>query len=83
MTDRWKLVRRADGAEQLYDLVADPGERDDVNEGNDRVVADLRRTLDDALSRRAVAPSDQPAHGDAALPDEQIEALRSLGYVDD
>ncbi len=47
-----KLVRRAGGGEELYDLTADPGERDDVSAGNAHVIATLRRTLDDALGRR-------------------------------
>jgi arylsulfatase len=80
VTDRWKLVRRAGGGDELYDLSVDPGERKDVGPREATVLADLRRALEDALQRRA-APHD-PKDGDA-VPDEQIEALRSLGYVDD
>jgi arylsulfatase A-like enzyme len=83
VTERWKLVRRAGGGEELYDLAADPGEHHDVSQGNDDVAATLRRTLDEALRHPASPPSGDPTEEDDAVPDEQIEALRSLGYVDD
>jgi arylsulfatase len=83
VTGRWKLVRRAGGDEELYDLAADPGERHDVSASNMGVVADLHRTLDDALERRGAPPAEGTADGDAAVPEDQLEALRSLGYVDD
>jgi arylsulfatase A-like enzyme len=82
LTERWKLVRRAGGGEELYDLAADPGERHDVSADNAAVVAALHGTLDDALSRRA-SSAGEPADGEDAVPEDQVEALRSLGYVDD
>jgi choline-sulfatase len=83
VTERWKLVRRAGGGEELYDLAADPGERHDVSASNASVVAELRRTLDDALRRRVSPLAGEPAESEGAVPEEQAEALRSLGYVDD
>jgi arylsulfatase A-like enzyme len=80
VSDRWKLVRRGGGAQELYDLAADPGELHDVSERHPDVMADLGRALDDAVEHRAAPP---PHEGDDAVPEEQIEALRSLGYVDD
>jgi arylsulfatase len=83
VTERWKLVRRPGGGEELFDLAADPGERHDVSASSAGVVAELRRTLDEALLRRPSTLAGEPAEGDDAVPEEQLEALRSLGYVDD
>lgn len=43
----WKLVKRATlpGATELYDLAADPGERNDVASSHPEVVADLQSRL--------------------------------------
>jgi arylsulfatase len=79
VTDRWKLVRRAGGAEELYDLAADPGELDDVSGSHPDVMAALGRALDEVVESR----TSPPAEAGDAVPEEQIEALRSLGYVDD
>ncbi len=38
LTDRWRLV----GGEELYDIKADPGQRDDLARANPDVVKDLR-----------------------------------------
>jgi arylsulfatase A-like enzyme len=82
VTDRWKLVRRAGGEEELYDLASDPGERYDVSERNREAVTELERTLENVLRRR---PASQPldANRDGTVPDDQLDALRSLGYVDE
>ena len=58
VTDRWKLVRRADGAEELYDLAADPGERDrrerrEKRTGDRRPAAHARRRA--PAARRAAS----------------------------
>ena len=82
MTDRWKLVRRASGGEELFDLAADPGERENVSASNAGVVAELHRKLDDALERRA-SPAASESSERVVVPEEQLDALRSLGYVDD
>jgi arylsulfatase len=85
VTDRFKYVRRAGGKDELYDLVADPGERTDVSALQVEAKAELRRTLGDVLRRRAAAPARHDAGDgeDGAAPDDHVEALRSLGYLDD
>ena len=79
VSDRFKYVRKTGGADALYDLAADPLERTDVSAQHAETAAALRRTLDEALRRRAAAPGGE----DTAPPEEHLEALRSLGYIDD
>ena len=45
-TREWKLIRSASGATELYDLRADPGERDNVAGSHAEVVATLGAALD-------------------------------------
>ena len=52
---RWKYVR--DGADMLFDVVADPGERNDLVYKNPAVVEDLKERL--AAWEREVAGSSQ------------------------
>jgi arylsulfatase len=85
VTDRFKLVRRADGAEEVYDLTADPGERSAVDAAQSAAGAGLRRTLDQVLARGAARRPDTGAAGGEpdAPSEEHLDALRSLGYVDE
>lgn len=52
-TARWKYVERTEGPNELYDLVADPGERTNLvdDEAHRSVVADLRSRLDGWFAR--------------------------------
>jgi len=85
---RWKLVRRADKSEQLYDLKEDPLELHDVksaNEQNQKTAAQLAALLDIKLAeqekRRAylkeggIEPKLTPEEEE-----RQRKALKSLGY---
>lgn len=71
-TPEWKLLEG-----RLFDLVADPGERNDVAKAHQDVVrrlAERRRTLERDRPRAARRP---------ASPDDGLrERLRSLGYVE-
>ena len=68
MTERWRLVN----GEQLFDMRADPGQRDDVAASNEAVVAKLRaayeswwRTLEptfDDYVRISLGGAENPAH---------------------
>jgi arylsulfatase A-like enzyme len=79
-TPGWKyLVRESDGAEELYDLRADPRETRNLAATAPPPLADLREACTAALRRaRAAAvpagtgPIDDPA---------TLERLRELGYV--
>ncbi len=74
-TDTAKLIRWANGKEEAYDLVRDPGERCDLD-GTDAFVAPLRATFDDV--EQATGPAVAPVQA-AAIP---AAALRALGYVE-
>ncbi|MGD9855962.1 MAG: sulfatase [Planctomycetaceae bacterium] len=46
-TDRWRYIRYADGSEELYDMLADPHEWDNLaaNSSSSDVITELRRHL--------------------------------------
>ena len=60
--------------EELYDLIADPDERENVAAQRARTVRDLRTALDDL---RGTGPLQTPA----AMSDDALRRLRSLGYL--
>lgn len=63
----------------LYDLVQDPGERVDLAPERSETVEELEHVLRDHLARTgARAPSPETPR----LSPQQLERLRSLGYVD-
>lgn len=71
-TDRYRYVRAP--REELYDLVVDPRERENLAPQRARTVRELRATLDGLLGAGAVdAPS--------AVSDDVLQRLRSLGYL--
>ncbi len=79
-TPQWKYLRRVrNGAEELYDLRADPRELRNLDSEEPKRKAALRASLSQALqvSRPAVTPSARPPADDPEL----IERLRALGYV--
>jgi arylsulfatase A-like enzyme len=82
--DRWKLIedhgptRAAGGEWWLYDRLADPGERADVQVANPDVARSLRASLD--TFKGSVRESEWET---AELSSEQIRQLRALGYADE
>jgi arylsulfatase A-like enzyme len=75
---RWKSYSgRFDGTFRLVDLEADPGERRDVTSENAAIAASHRKRVD-ALTAKLAAP-DAPLH---EIGEEQLDRLRSLGYVE-
>jgi arylsulfatase A-like enzyme len=84
-TDRWKLVHELEGRDHLYDLAADPHELQDRSADEPDVVAALRRQLLDVFARQrekgeALGEPDAPEA--PQMDPDQLDALRSLGYVD-
>jgi arylsulfatase A-like enzyme len=83
---RWKLVRDPAG-ERVYDLEADPGERNPIEPGTAEpgTVAKLRRAVDraeGASSRVPVPPpGDQTPEAGSAEATELEERMRLLGYL--
>ena len=72
-----KLVRQADGSEQLYDLVKDPDESRDLADKAPQLRARLAVLLDGWLERHDVGEPGQPVE----ISEERIQALKSLGYL--
>jgi arylsulfatase A-like enzyme len=77
--DGFKLVSRSDGSELLVDL-SDPDETVDVSAAHPAEAARLRAALAAWRTAQSAprAPEEVPAQ---PLPPEEIERLRSLGYV--
>ncbi|MFQ5718237.1 MAG: sulfatase [Acidobacteriota bacterium] len=78
-TRRWKFVRDLTrGEERLFDLDADPGERLNLMDEQPEQGAKLRALLD-AWSDQM--PGDSSQSTTRAMTREEVEMLRSLGYV--
>ncbi len=73
-----KLIRFEDGRTELYDLAADPGERRPLAcEGDCRELARRLAAFRETMLAAAAVPP-----GTALMDDEDVEALRALGYLD-
>jgi len=76
-TPRWKYIRSSSGAEELFDLDADPGELSDLAR-RDPATTTTMRALVEAWRRTLAGPSgSRPTEIDEGL----RENLRSLGYI--
>ena len=78
-TTRWKyLIERLSGREELYDLVADPHERENLAASRPELATRLREQCRAALVEMARARTFAPEAGvdDPAI----IKALRDIGY---
>jgi arylsulfatase A-like enzyme len=74
-----KYIRASDGAQELYDVVADPGETQDLAASRPDVVARLATRLDAEVTALARPLPTQPA---AVLSAAERQRLEALGYVD-
>jgi arylsulfatase A-like enzyme len=86
--EQWKLVRVPDdyyqsimqGVEyELYDVLADPMETNNVADDHPEVVERLRWALEDVMD--ATGPVAPPPGQAPRYTDEQIRQLRALGYI--
>ncbi len=78
--DGWKLIVHPEsGREELYDLRADPGEQTDVAAVGPEVLAALKARLTEWMER--MASQKQSREEGRKLSREEIEALKSLGYI--
>lgn len=77
----WKLIRNlADGSEELYRIDEDPDELVSLVDSDSPVVAAKLAELREALAGfEAIDPASAP--GRLELSEEELEHLRSLGYV--
>jgi len=72
--DRWKVITPDGGAEELYDLERDPGERDNVSAQKREVVQAAAARLSAIRKSEATASASAPSA-------EARDRLRALGYV--
>ena len=75
---RWKLIEEPNAVE-LYDLLADPGETDNLAQENPEKVSELRQAL---ASWRTSQEGRRLEAGSGELSPEELEELKALGYVD-
>ncbi len=75
---KWKYFHRTEGADELYDLVRDPHELEDVLERHPDVAGDMR---DEILSILDDSKRSGGAGAEAELDEEVVQQLRALGYL--
>ena len=66
-----------DGEKRLYDVRADPEERNDVASSHPDLVAELERRLQEFLDR---APGEALERTEDPLDEETLRGLKALGY---
>ena len=80
LIDRFKLIRDDEtGTVEVYDLEADPGERENLAPTRPELVDRLLPVLRSALERAAEGAVEG---GVRKLSEEEVERLRSLGYLE-
>jgi len=83
--DRWKLIRTQPAEKlavfELYDLIADPEEQQNLAVEKARLVGDLTKRLDTELLRlHAKSPAGARTAESIELSDEQVQKMKDLGY---
>lgn len=70
------------GREELYNLVVDPGETDNLVDKEPEIVDLGRQHVRQAMSEWARHPYLALSVDEIVMPEEQMERLRSLGYIE-
>lgn len=76
VTPRWKYIQA--NSPELYNLVDDPGELENLVESEPRIAADLQDRLEQLLQAQS---GDKVADSALAMSDETIKQLTALGYT--
>lgn len=76
-TGRYKLIRFADGNEELYDLTEDPQEQNPLTDLETPELEELRQIAELVAEARKLQEADT-----IQLDDQQIKELKALGYLD-
>lgn len=82
---RFSLLRRADGLSSLYDLRADPREREDLADSHADVVSEMLEAMAAHVARAPLALAAEQAEVDGeqeSAVELDTEALRAIGYLD-
>jgi arylsulfatase A-like enzyme len=80
----WRYnLNRESGRSQLYDLQTDPGETENVVSQHPSLAAQLRGVLEAQIQRdRALKREAPPRRSPRGLPEDTLEELRALGYLE-
>ncbi|MFT4977964.1 MAG: arylsulfatase A-like enzyme, partial [Myxococcota bacterium] len=73
-----KYILADDGSEQLYDLISDPGEQNNLAAEQPQIAASLRAKVEGEVRSAKIAELLQQTETDASTQ----EALRALGYIE-
>lgn len=76
------IVAESSGREELFNLVADPDETSNLADRNPEIVEIGRRQVKQAMAECSRHPYLAIKVEEIVMPDEQIERLRSLGYIE-
>ena len=79
--ERYKLLEFSDGRQELYDLETDPGEQTPLEAGCGERCERLEQRLADFMAAMATARAGLATEV-APLESEDVEEMRSLGYLD-
>jgi len=74
-SDSFKLIHSETGKTELFDIVADPQERNDLRQSRPEVARELLTRAKEWRKLRSFG------HGSSKIDGETMERLRSLGYV--
>ena len=74
----WRFILRGNGRAELYDVLNDPGEQNNLADRHPERVASYRQLAEPRLATWLQGTAGEEG---VELSQEQIEALRSLGYV--
>ena len=75
-----KLIHSSDGQHELYDLARDPGEENNLFEGEPEVATRLIDHVKRVVGNRLVPATDDTKPIDFS--EQEIEQLKALGYID-
>ena len=78
----YKYIRSSDDRHELYDLIRDPSETNDLISVRPDVAQRMARQLADFQARRRAARSVTPKTGPVEYDESMLEKLRDLGYVE-
>lgn len=84
-SDRWSVLFNQHGPVRLYDLSVDPGERNDLLAHHPGIAESLHRQYEEIRTEEQILRDRLEAGGgggEVELSDEEVERLRSLGYLD-
>ncbi len=76
------IVAESTGREELFNLIADPDETTNLADRNPEIVEIGRRQVKQAMAECSRHPYLAIKVEEIVMPDEQIERLRSLGYIE-